>query len=109
MNKKALWVSKTQPDEDTIRKADEKGLTLGFHPELVPDDVMDDRDEIIRFIAALGKARFDTIVFPTLSAMVVDTLVEHSILDVITELKNPAIGVYGVTPDRLVRVGLFLL
>ena len=106
--KKALWVSKTQPDEDTIRKADERRLTLEFNPEQVPDGVMDDAIQVVRFIEALGKAGVDSIVFPTFSARVVEKLVEHAILDVTTELKSPAISVYGVTPERLVRVGIFL-
>ena len=105
--KKALWVSKTQPDEDTIRKADEKGLVLEFQPEMVPD-AMDDSAQVVRFIEALGKVGVDSIVFPTFSARVVEKLVEHAILDVTTELKSPAISVYGVTPERLVRVGIFL-
>lgn len=105
--KKALWVSKIRPDEDTIRKADERGLVLESQPEMVPD-VMDDSDQVVRFIEALGKAGVDSIVFPTFSARVVEKLVEHAILDVTTELKSPAISVYGVTPERLVRVGIFL-
>ena len=105
--KKALWVSKIRPDEDTIRKADEKGLVLEFQPEMVPD-AMDDSDQVVRFIEALGKAGVDNIVFPAFSARVVDKLVEHAIFDVTTELKNPAISVYGVTPERMVRVGVFL-
>jgi hypothetical protein len=106
--KKALWVSKIRPDEDTIRKADERGLALEFNPELVPDGVMDDSIQVDCFIAALGKAGVDNIAFPTFSARVVEKLVEHAIFDVTTELKNPAISVYGVTPERLVRVGIFL-
>lgn len=105
--KKALWVSKIRPDENTIRKADEKGLVLEFQPEMVPD-AMDDSDQVVRFIEALGKAGVDSIVFPTFSAMVVDKLVEHAIFDSITTLKNPYISVYGVTPERLVRVGIFI-
>ena len=54
MNKKALWVSKTPPDEDTIRKADERGLVLEFQPEMVPD-AMDDSIQVVCFIQALGK------------------------------------------------------
>ena len=105
--KKALWVSKIRPDEDTIRKADERGLVLEFQPEMVPDGEMDSI-QVVRFIETLGKAGVDSIVFPTFSAMVVDKLVEHAIFDVTTELKNPAISVYGVTPERMVRVGVFL-
>ena len=105
--KKALWVSKIRPDEGTIRKADEKGLVLEFQPEMVPD-AMDDSDQVVRFIEALGKAGVDNIVFPAFSARVVEKLVEHAIFDSITEFKNPVISVYGVTPERLVRVGIFL-
>lgn len=105
--KKALWVSKIQPDEETIRKADERGLTLEFHPEMVPD-AMDGSDQVVRFIESLGKAGVDNIVFPTFSARVVEKLVEHAILDDTIALRYPAISVYGVTPERLVRVGIFL-
>ena len=107
MNKKALWVSKTPPDEDTIRKADERGLVLEFQTELVPD-AMDDSAQVVHFIEALGKAGVDNIVFPTFSARVVEKLVEHAILDDTIALRYPAISVYGVTQEWLVRVGLFL-
>ena len=106
--KKALWVSKIRPDEDTIRKADERGMALEFNPELVPDGVMDDSIQVVRFIEALGKAGVDNIVFPAFSARVVEKLVEHAILDDTIALRYPAISVYGVTPERLVRVGIFL-
>ena len=105
--KKALWVSKIRPDEGTIRKADERGLVLEFQPEMIPDGEMDSI-QVVRFIEALGKAGVDNIVFPAFSARVVEKLVEHAIFDVTTELKNPAISVYGVTPERMVRVGVFL-
>ena len=107
MNKKALWVSKTPPDEDTIRKADERGLVLEFNPEMVPD-AMDDSIQVVCLIQALWKEGVDSIIFPTFSAMVVDQLLEHALLDSILATNSPYISVYGVTPERLVRVGVFL-